>query len=240
MAFGIAPVIGEPRFGTAVTATPRKVLRGSATEAFLPGGKVIDGVKSRDTSNTPIDVLQAGKLMGKITATGLWANSVIGSTTVAYAGGTSLTVGVPTATEIVRRIGASGTFKILGPPAASGVVSLQTVTYSAVVTSTGVITVTAIGSNFVAGSLILPTDGSEDMLSFVPDFGQSAYGIKTTDNDGTNTQVTAVPFPLVPIEGVINSPSLIDWPADTSIQAYIKSAMSMAGFGKFVFDDGYG
>ena len=233
MAFGIAPVIGEPRLGTAVTATPRKVFRGTATEAFLPGGKIIDAVKSRDIQNTPIDVLQAGKIMGKITSSGLYANSIIGTSNAAYSSGTSLTVTAATATELARRIGATGQFKLIGPPAANGVVAVQTVTYSAISGTT--VTILALAAAAVSGSLICPTDGSEFMLSFVPDFGQSAYGIKVTDNDGTNTSVTAVPFPLIPVEGVVDVANLIDWPTDTSIQSYILNELSSPGAGKFVF-----
>ena len=238
MAFGINPVVGMPQIGIPVTATPRKIFLGAATEAWLPGGKIIDGVKSRDVANTPIDVLQCGKLMGRIAATGLYANSILGASSAAYvAGGVTLTAPAPVVTELVRRVGASGTFKLTGPPAANGIVSQQTVTYSAA--SGTSITITALLSNFVAGSLIMPTDGSEDMLTFIPDYEVGQYGIKVTGNDGTNVAITAVPFALIPICGVVNCVNLIDWPADTGIQQWIASKLSMAGFGKFTLDVGY-
>ena len=55
---------------------------------------------------------------------------------------TTITTDVNTAAELVRRIGATGTFKLTGPPTAGGAVVTQTVTFSAVNTSTGAITIT--------------------------------------------------------------------------------------------------
>lgn len=137
-------VIGLPGQRAPQIATPRMVFY-SADRVYLPGGKYIDGNKSRDTNNGPIDVdrLQAGLLMGKVTATGYYANWSIDQLTVAYASGTSMTIGTSGATELVRRIGSSGSFVLTGPNATGLAVRQVTVAYSAVNTSTGVITVTA-------------------------------------------------------------------------------------------------
>lgn len=137
-------VIGIPGQRANQIATPRMVFY-SADRVFLPGGKYIDGSKSRDTNNGPIDVdrLQAGLLMGKVTATGYYANWSIDQLTVNYTSGTSMTIGTSGATELVRRIGSSGSFVLTGVPAAGLTVRQTTVAYSAVNTSTGVITVTA-------------------------------------------------------------------------------------------------
>lgn len=125
----------------------------SGLPLYLPGGVVVDGSKSRDPLNTgDVHTLRAGMLMGKITATKKWAPSILGLLTAAYANdaGTTLTVSAATAAEIVRRIGTSGTFKITGPATAGGTVRTLTVTYSAVNTSTGAITITALGTDIAA------------------------------------------------------------------------------------------
>jgi hypothetical protein len=119
------------------------------SRVLLPGGVLVDGAKSRDPSNADgVDVLQFGLLMGMITESGKYAPSIIGLLTVAYDDDTSTTLTVPTAVaaEIVRRIGPTGTFKLTGPATAAGTVRTITVTYSAVNLTTGVITVTALGT----------------------------------------------------------------------------------------------
>lgn len=135
-----------PGLTTKKTTSPRQVML--AGTVFLPGGKIVDSSLSADAGNTgAVRILREGMLMGKITASGLYAPSVLGVLTVAYdasAAGVSMTVAAATATEIVRRLGASGTFKLTGPDVASGTVRTATITYSAVNTTTGVITVTDI------------------------------------------------------------------------------------------------
>lgn len=139
--------MGLPGQITTKTATPRALLWSQLALAIVPGGKIIDGSKARDPLNTgALSELRAGLLLGKITSSGKYAPSIIGLAGEALdSDETALTVSTATATELVRRIGASGTFKLTGPPTASGVVRTVTVTYSAVDTSTGVITITAVG-----------------------------------------------------------------------------------------------
>ena len=142
------PITGLPGVGTARVSTPREITAGNAQFAqFVPGLRTIDGSRSRDPLNSPdVDVLRAGMLLGK-TSTNKYAPSLIGVLTVAAAAAaTSLTVTLATATEIVRRIGTTGTFKLTAPPAAAGTVATQVVTFSAVNISTGVITCTAIAA----------------------------------------------------------------------------------------------
>ena len=157
------PITGLPGVGTARTATPREILAGNAQLAqYVPGLKLIDGSKSRDPLNgTDVDVLRAGLLLGKITSSGKYAPSILGTlSNAASSSATSLTVSAATATEIVRRIGTSGTFKLSGPPTAAGTMATQTVTFSAVNTTTGVITCSATSAAAIAGSFVQPTDGS--------------------------------------------------------------------------------
>ncbi len=117
------------------------------TCAYKPGGGVINGTKTRDVLNTSYQkTIRAGLTMSYNTTNKDYANWQIGVSTGAIAGtGTTLSASAATVTELVRRVGASGTFTLTGPPAASGVARQSTVTYSAA--SGTSITVTALGTN---------------------------------------------------------------------------------------------
>lgn len=156
----LSQVPGLPGMRAAKTAVSRMVTRGGWIPGILPQGRVISGACSRDPSNNaPTDIgrLQAGLLMGKISTVinslgtvGYYAPSVIGLSTLALTGiGTTITMSVAGATELLRRCGASGNLTLTGPPAANGVSRSLTVAYSAGVASTGVITITAAGVNEV-------------------------------------------------------------------------------------------
>ena len=142
-------IIGLPGQRAPQTASPRIVFF-SADRSWLPGGRFIDGTKSRDTNNTPeIDRLQAGLLMGKVTSSGYYANWSIDQITVDFDGTSSLTLSAAGATELVRRVGSTGTVILTGPPTAAGTVRQLAVAYTAVNTSTGVVTTTAANVNEV-------------------------------------------------------------------------------------------
>lgn len=218
----------QPGIGYSQTATPRNVFLGG--ELYLPGGKVIDGSKSRDIDSGKVYDLAAGLLMGKITASGKYAPSIIGLTGVAHdtsAVTTTMTLPAAVVTEIQRRIGASGTFKITGPPTAAGTVATETVTYSAIASST-TITITATSADFAAGSLITPTDGSETPLTVVP----NGYPIRVVDEDLENIDV---PFAQLPVGGIIDSSQLRSWSSDASVKAYIVGLLDK----RFTFDHLY-
>jgi hypothetical protein len=228
------PITGLPGVGTARTATPREILAGNAQFAqYLPGLRIIDGSRSRDPLNgTDLDVLRAGLLIGKITSSGKYAPSVLGTLSVnAASSATSLTVSAATATEIVRRIGTTGTFKLSGPPAAAGTVATQTVTYSAVNTTTGVITCTAIGAAVIAGSFIQPTDGSETILTLLA----NRWGLKVTDIGGTSTDVLEDQLLLA---AHIKTANILNYPTDTSLIAWAKSALR-TNCPAMTFDDSF-
>lgn len=182
MPTGITPSFGRPGIGTAQVAQRRNVSRNGALD-FYPGGGVIEGTKARDPGNSAYSTsaLRPGLILGKITSGGFYANSIIGLTDGALTGtGTSLTVSAAAATELVRRVGATGTFKLTGPPTAAGTVRTLTVTYSAVNTTTGVITITALG---VA-----------DVWTLTAPAGQDAgmYQLRVTTGKGTSAEVSAV------------------------------------------------
>lgn len=225
---GIVPNIGRPGIGSALEAQALNVSRDGSL-SYFPAGGTIEGTKARDTTNTTsVLTLQAGLLMGKITTGGFWANSIIGVTSGAYtSGGTSLSTSAAAVTELVRRVGASGTFKLIGPATAGGANVTATVTYSAASGTT--ITITNIGANKIAGCFICPEDGSETIRSFVPD----GYGIIIPDDSSD------VNFPMIPVAGILDSSNLIFWPSDTTLRTYIRDSLSTASGGKFVFSDIY-
>ena len=117
---------GKPGVVGNYDSQPREVFySGREFAQFWAPPVTIDGTNSSNPLNSPYTwLLWAGTPMGRITATGKYANSILGLTGAAAASGaTSITTDVNTAAEIVRRIGATGTFKLTGPPAAAGTVA---------------------------------------------------------------------------------------------------------------------
>lgn len=225
---------GLPGVRTAVTATHKIVFRDGQFTGWLSGGKIISGTYSRDPGNTgDVNVLRPGVLMGKRTSGGLYAPSVIGVTAAAEAAGsTTIESSAAIATEIVRRIGTTGTFKLIGAAVANGPVVTETVTFSAVNTTSGDITCTALVNHFAVGSFIAPTDGSEDPLTLIPDgYGHNVFGPGGTAEDQQ--------FQDMPIAGVITSSQIVNWPADASLKEWVVSRLTRASGGKFVFDHLY-
>ena len=225
---------GTPGIKTERSAAPRKILATTDGAILLPGGKVVDGSESRDPLNTgDVDVLRAGLVMGKITSSSKYAPSILGALSQAYdkdgSLNTTMTVSTATATEIVRRIGTSGTFKVTGPPTASGTVATETVTFSNINTATGAVTITTASNDFIAGSFVQPTDGSETPLGLIGD----GYGIKVTDADGNDIDV---PLPNLLIAGVIDASQIINYPSDSSLKTWLKTTQ-LSAVGLFCFDD---
>ncbi len=214
------PVLGVPGIRTSRTATPRKVLMSEDYKILYPGSRIIDGSKSRDPLHTGnLDILRAGMLMGRITASGKYAPCFIGKVTADYtSGATSITVSPATAVEIVRRVGATGSLLAWGAPTAAGTVVQFAITYSAVNVTTGVLTITNIGANVDEGCLIGAGDGSMVPVAVIGD----GYGIKVTDEDGTSIDV---PFNPMVIGGILDVTQVINWPEteDTTLRTYVKN-----------------
>lgn len=226
----ITPLRGLPGIRAIVPVEFRNVFLGNF-EWYLPGGKMIDGTKSRDSGNTGyLNVLRGGLIMGKITSGGKYAPMILGISQNAYtSGGTTITVTAAQAVEINRRIGASGNLTYIGPPTANGTNAIiSSVAYSAINTSTGAITVTSLGVNLVAGALVVSTDGSGVPMTVIP----PGAGINVFDSLG-NAQDT--PFERMPIGGTIEAGQLPYWPTDTSIQQYLCDELSKSSKGKFTF-----
>lgn len=141
-------ITGLPGQYTGVSVTPRHVFLNGDFEWYRAGGIIIDGTASRDPSNSNVNVLRPGLVMGKITSSGKMAPSIFGVLTNAEANGsTQLEASAAVMTEIARRIGSSGTVKVTGPPTANGTVRTITATYSAI--SSTNMTITAMSANEV-------------------------------------------------------------------------------------------
>ncbi len=225
---------GMPRIGSLKATSPRIIFRDGQVMWELSGGKVIDGSKSRDPDNVSAEyVLRPGLVMGKITSSGKYAPSILGTLNAAYtAGGTTLTVLARVVTEILRRIGSSGTLTIVGPPTAAGVVNRETVTFSAAAGTS--ITITALINSYVAGSYIMGADGSQAPVTLIPE-KNAGTGMVVVDSDLTTNLDT--PFDWFPIGGVIISANIINYPSDASLKTWLKTQLSTIPGGKFAFDD---
>jgi hypothetical protein len=229
---------GKPGVMTTYTATPREIFLANRQFAqFIAQPVTIDGNLSGNALNAPYNwLLYAGTVLGRVTASGKYAPSILGLTAAAYAhsGGsnTTLTTDVNTAAELLRRIGATGTFKLTGPPVASGTVGVQTITYSAVNTTTGAITITAASADAVAGSFIQPTDGSETPVTLICD----AWGNKVIDQLNT-TRVDVFDAQLLAAGGTINTAVIANYPADSSLKAWVKAGLKSTCPGVNFSDD---
>lgn len=227
-------VTGVPGPQTERTGQYRCVRKSDQGVRYIPGGKIIDGSKSRDTTNTGyLDVLQPGTVMGKVTASGKYAPSIIGLNTVLHDTSvvtTTMTLPAAIVTEIQRRIGTSGTFTITGPPTAAGTVATETVTFSAIASAT-TITITATSADFAAGSIIAPADGSQTPIALIDD----GSGVKVTDDLGVSQDQT---YGYFLIGGDLDSSQIVNWSSDTSVQTWLKGQLNSAGSSNFTFDDG--
>ncbi|HEY1923276.1 MAG TPA: hypothetical protein VGG44_11050 [Tepidisphaeraceae bacterium] len=226
---------GKPGVVGNFTSLPREVFySGREFAQFWAPPVTVDGTNSSNPLNAPYTwLLWAGTLMGRVTASGKYANSVLGlSSAAAASAATSVTTDVNTAAEIVRRIGASGTFKLTGPPAAAGTVATEVVTYSAVNTTTGVITCTALSAAAVSGSLIQPTDGSETILTLLCE----TDGLQIVDQTHTN-RVDVFCGTLLAGGGTINTGMIVDYPSDPSLKTYVKAGLRSICHGVTFLDD---
>jgi len=239
MSYTAAPIIGPPGIQAAARVTFRQVFYGGA-DGYLnfPGGAYVAGAIARDPANVGNeDVLQVGMMLGRATSgsySGYFGVSIIGVLTGAVsASGTSVTVSAAQATEVVRRIGSTGTIRLVGPPTANGTVATFTETYSAVNTTTGVITTSSLDADLVAGSFVCANDGTYLPISFI---SEPESGFKVTDNTGANTLAQ---WWRVPIAGIVDQSKLLPvWPTDTSLQAWIVASLNATAGAKFVFQYG--
>jgi hypothetical protein len=231
----INPFTGMPGVSSEKISKHR-TLGGDGYFDFLPGGLVLDGSKTRDPDNPDYAAdgaaaqrrLRAGLLLGIVTATGEYANSIIGAITGAVvATGTSVTLSSAQAVELVRRVGSTGTLRFIGPPTAGGTVATFTETYSAVNTGTGVVTVSALNADLIAGSFVAADDGSYIPRTFLPPGWEMIVPEDSSD----------LPLAQPPISGNFDSSQLLPWPSDASLKTWIRDQLQT--YGNFVFTDKY-
>jgi hypothetical protein len=218
-------ITGKPGVQATFTAVPRSLFYGNRQDArFIPGPVTVDGTLSSNPQNTPYTwLLFAGQPVGKVTATGKYATSIMGLSTAAIAAaGTSLTTDVNTAAEVLRRVGIGGTITLAGPAVANTApVNSETATVSAVNTGTGVITLSAGTTHaYVSGSLIQPADGSQTIVTLICDL----YGNKVVDCTNT-VRVDVYDAQLWAGGGIVDEGYIVGYPTDTAIQAYLKAAI---------------
>lgn len=218
-----------------VQATPRSIIySGLERVMYIPYPATIDGTLSWWPANTPYTwQLPAGLMMGQVTSTKKYTNALYGLTTAATsASSTGVTVSTATAAYLLSRGGASGTFLLIGPPTAGGSNATQTVTYSAINTTTGVITASAISAATVSGSLVQPMDGSQVIKTLIAD----TYGVKVVDAFNT-TRVDNFDPRLLLGGGVVNQGYIIDYPSDATLKTFVKTALKNFCAGVAFLDD---
>lgn len=225
-------IFGAPGVYTGRSIAPRNIHTNRQLARYAPSFLFFDGNAARDPDNTPTSALRTGLILGKVTTSGLYANSILGLTSAAYtSGATSLTLTAAAAAELVRRQGASGTATLQAPPTASGTIATFTLTYSAVNTTTGVATVSNIGANVAAGSLILATDGSGAPITVFDNDGGYPMDVLTGDGASINQPIhrTLIGADLIATQ-VINLTE-----CNASSQAWLKAQLKAAG--NFTFDN---
>lgn len=221
---------GPPRVDAERLAIRRTIALGQPPLLYGSKKIVVNGLKTRDPGNTPTDAIRPGTLLGKISATGLYAPSVIGISQNAYtSGGTSITLTPAQAVYLVSRIGQSGNLAFIGPPAAAGTVAvINPIAFSAVNVSTGVVTVSTLGVNLIAGGLVADTDGSH-----IPIFPLiETDGIKMTDISGTSQDQPSWPC----VGGGLRWGAMLPLVTDTSLITWVKAQLRIDGLFQFDTD----
>ena len=238
---GIATVGALPGWGPQQDALGRRIFWSQDHKVYAPGGLVIDGTNSRDLTNLTVagasqsDVLQAGLVMGRITASGFYAESIIGVTNAVYnANAATVQTTAAVAAEIVRRIGTSGSLIVTGASSANAAVTAvntQTMTITGVNTISGAITVSQAGQvAAIAGSFLSAADGSAIPRCLIA----KEDGIEIMDRFGNyyNAQ-----FPEALAGGAIESAQIVNYPTDTGLQAWLKAQLRAVGIGYIFRDD---
>jgi hypothetical protein len=159
--------------------------------------------------------------MGIVTASGKFANSFFGITAANVAAtATSFTVTAKQAQELVRRNGSSsGTCTLVGPPTANGTVVQEVVTFSNVNTTTGVVMCSALTNAFFAGALLGANDGSQVPVTFIPE----EWGEFINEDSGD------VPFPMIPLDAIVNQTQLTPYPTAVPLREWIKDFLTTKG-----------
>lgn len=194
------PFVGLPGYSAEKIAKHRHVGSDGYFD-FLPGGVTLDGTKTRDSGNPDYNAttdpyamfrIRAGTMLGKVTSSGKYANSFLGYTNGALtAAGTTVTLASANhGVEMARRIGATGTFKLIGPPTASGTVRALTATYSAI--SSTSVTITKLGVDEVQTLNFTNSPAGTFRLGIVDSSGVVQYTQRITYNATIGTLLSNI------------------------------------------------
>lgn len=242
----IRNVNGPPGIGTTLQLTPMlPFLDNDRGAEFLDGGRY-SSIYSRDWNNPTLQtLLSLGLMMGKITAAaglvpsgdiGKYAPTLLGIVTGNLStSGTSLAVSAAQAVAIAARVGNTGTntLSIVGPPSAAGTIAQQTITFSAINTTTGAITISATGVAYVAGSAVVAVDGSQNPNCIL---GGADYGVNTI---GVDNNPVSAQLPRLYLAGQVISSRIIGLMSlDTSVITYFKNKLNANGR-HYIFNDEY-
>jgi hypothetical protein len=232
--------VGLPGVDAARTVTPRDILWTDVGAAFAPGFAVIEGASCRDAGNgTDIHVLRAGYLLSRDpNDSDKYKGTIVGTTTANSASdGTSITVSAADATEINRRYGSSGSgeFYIVShdsdsPSESTSVNYAQAVEHSAINTTTGVITCTALsGDNtFGAGSLLIANEAVRNIVDentiYLNDtfILYDRYGTRVTNESDTSVDVG---FAKVLVAGQVNTSYIVKYPTNVVLRNWLKGEL---------------
>lgn len=214
---------------------------------WLPSMLQIDGSLSRDTGASPVDLLRAGLLMGKITTGGKYRPTSVGVLNGAITSSTytSLTVAAAVATEVARLIAVAAgnvSMQLFGPPTAAG--TNAATAFTATAASGTTITITSVSlPAYVDKSLIQLVDGSQTPVTVISD----AAGIDVMDTSSTSINQFLSRFlrgaDLIASQIVVGNAAMTD--LDTSLQTWIKQTLNGAATptsasptrGNFTFDN---
>ncbi len=88
-------------------------------------------------------------------------------------------------------------------------------------------TTSGVSGAMIAGSLVGDTDGSQTPNTLIWD----GYGL------ALDADLTLIPWPLVPIAGVIDLSQVLPAVTDTGLKTWIRTSLSTVSGGKFTFHD---
>ena len=246
--------VSQPGFGPgSLTLTPRMLfIMDTLAGDFLPQGRCIDGYNTRDPDNGAVNVaeLRPGLVLGKVSSAstggnatapivGQYASSIVGTLNNAITNAstqTSIVTSNYAGTELVRRVGTSGTLVLTGPPTTLGVVATYSGAYSAVAigTTTSTVTLTAPLTAFIAGTWIGVLDGSHIPTTVLCG---DLFPVRVTDINGNS--MANVPLRLIPITNKpFKTANIINYNSANSLGAYLKTKLRVVVPG-FTFDDDF-
>lgn len=235
-------VTGTSGILTARTATNRRPIIQDAR--YAPGGLIVQGSKWIDPDNTSdTGTIRAGHV-GHLES-GKLVPSCFGPVASDYtSGGTTLTVSANTALRIYTALGSSGTFYILANTAAPttlATVLAQLVTYSAINTGTGAITITDLGANkeadgsFLIGFQPVLLGGTGGLSGHSKQFAilDEPWGTRVVDNDAVALDVDLA---RAAIGGLIDTAQVPLWPSNAFVAEVLAHNLRQVNTG-FMFDN---